>query len=55
MTFDELKGRLDALDAKVDALTESVLGLQHNSLRLLGAGSLLGGVLIFVLSRAAGL
>lgn len=36
-------------------LSSCVLALQHNNLRLLGAGSLLGGVAIFILSRAIGL
>lgn len=62
MGIDELRARLDRLDARFDKLdeslklvTSSVLGLQHNSLRLLGAGSLLGGCVIYVLARAVGL
>lgn len=61
MTFDELKGRLDALDKRLDNLDEritsllaSVLVLQRNSLRLLGAGSLLGAIAIYVMARTIG-
>lgn len=62
MTLDDLKSRLDGIETKVDALEAhlvemlaSITVLQRSSLRVLGAGSLLGGVLIFVLSRALGL
>lgn len=61
MTFDELKGRLDQLDERFDALNgritglvDSVLTLQQNMLKMLGAGSLLGAVAIYILARALG-
>lgn len=61
MTLDELKARLDRLDGQLDKievriadLMASVVVLQRANLRLLGAGSLLGSIAIYVLARAVG-
>lgn len=62
MTLDDVKSRLESIDDRVESLEKhivealsSITVLQRNSLRMLGAGSLLGGCVIYVLARAAGL
>jgi hypothetical protein len=52
---DEFTKRIRAVDRQYNALMAAIVGLQKNQLRLLGAGSLLGGILISVLSRVVGL
>lgn len=51
----EVKADVSRLTTSVGEIAHSVLGLQRASLRLFGVASLVGGVLIFILSRALGL
>lgn len=50
----ELSDSIESLRESVSELTQTIVGLQRSHLRVLGAASLLGAILIFILSRALG-
>lgn len=54
-TLLALQKAVAEVNKSVSSLLSSVLVLQRNSMRVLGGAALLAGVLISVLSRAAGL